>query len=209
MLTSALPVREAVVFISAIIYWSGVTLNAYRVRKHIGRSPNLKPSNFKEWALWAGWLFIIIAWIVQPLIVESLGSSMLFSLSPFFLQTIWLAAGIFLVVSGYAGTLFCYRALGDSWRIGINEKETTALVDHGPYRLIRHPIYLFQIVMLIGAAALLPTLFSLLILCVHYACVLIKALDEEDYLLSRHDAEYAAYFARTGRFLPRLNLRTE
>src|SRR6188508_3223083 len=75
--------------------------------------------------------------------------------------------GIVLTVVGYACTLWCYAAMGNAWRICVNPKEKNQLVTSGPYRRMRHPIYSFQIVMLIGALLLLPTVFTALILAVH------------------------------------------
>jgi protein-S-isoprenylcysteine O-methyltransferase Ste14 len=69
---------------------------------------------------------------------------------------------------------------------------------------VRHPIYLFQIVMLAGAALLLPTVLSLLALILHVVCVWIKAADEEAYLLTVHGDIYREYLSRTGRLIPRL-----
>jgi protein-S-isoprenylcysteine O-methyltransferase Ste14 len=110
--------------------------------------------------------------------------------------------GSLLLVAGYAGTLWCYAALGDAWRLGIRRRERTVLVRTGPYRLVRHPIYLFQCVMLLGAAVLLPTPFSLLMVGVQALLVFIKAMDEEAYLMEVHGSEYADYLRRTGRFFP-------
>jgi len=115
-----------------------------------------------------------------------------------------LVLGLGLVVLGYLGTLWCYLAMGDTWRIGINAGEKTTLVSRGPYRLVRHPIYLFQVVMLAGAALLLPTPTSFGILAIHYACVLIKAADEENYLASVHGDSYRSYARLTGRLFPKL-----
>ena len=42
-------------------------------------------------------------------------------------------------------------------RIGINKNERTVLIKHGPYRFIRHPIYLFQIIILIIIGVLVIT----------------------------------------------------
>jgi protein-S-isoprenylcysteine O-methyltransferase Ste14 len=50
---------------------------------------------------------------------------------------------------------------------------------------------------------LLPTWLSLLIVLVHAVCVLIKATDEESYLLTAHGDEYRAYRSRTGRLFPK------
>ena len=78
------------------------------------------------------------------------------------------------------------------------------LINRGPYRWVRHPIYLFQIVMLAGAALLLPTLLSFVILATHYICVLIKAGDEEKYLTGVHGEAYRGYLSRTGGLFPKL-----
>jgi protein-S-isoprenylcysteine O-methyltransferase Ste14 len=69
---------------------------------------------------------------------------------------------------------------------------------------MRHPIYLFQIVMLAGAALLLPTPLSLAALVTHYICVLIKARDEEKHLTVVHGESYRDYLACTGGLFPRL-----
>jgi len=86
---------------------------------------------------------------------------------------------------------------------GIRRREKTVLVKSGPYRFVRHPIYLFQITLLVGATLLLPTLFSFALVGIHFLCVLIKALDEEAYLMKVYGSEYAAYLSDTGRFLPK------
>jgi protein-S-isoprenylcysteine O-methyltransferase Ste14 len=123
--------------------------------------------------------------------------------SSVFESSLFIIPGTILIVAGYAGTLWCYSALGASWRIGVNKEEKTVLIDRGPYRSVRHPIYLFQILMLIGSAALLTTLLSVIIIMIHSICILIKALDEESYLLETHYHEYSNYISRTGRFFPR------
>jgi protein-S-isoprenylcysteine O-methyltransferase Ste14 len=69
---------------------------------------------------------------------------------------------------------------------------------------VRHPIYLFQIVMLAGAAVLLPTPISFSVLAIHYVCAQFKAVDEERYLLTVHGDAYRDYQSRTGRLFPRV-----
>ena len=51
--------NRAVVFVSVLVYWGGVLVQARRVRRRIGKSPNLKPRGTKEWLLWAGWLLML------------------------------------------------------------------------------------------------------------------------------------------------------
>jgi len=196
--------RRAIVSASAIVYWVGVWILARRVRKQIGRSPNLKPRGPKEKLLWVGWLLVILVWLGQPLVVSTENAWPGVTCFPGLLHPPLLVAGIALVVAGYAATLWCYVAMGDTWRIGVNAQEKTNLVERGPYRWIRHPIYGFQLVMLAGAALLLPTVLSFGILALHLVCALIKAVDEEDYLKTVHGQIYTDYMARTGRLLPKL-----
>jgi protein-S-isoprenylcysteine O-methyltransferase Ste14 len=196
--------RRAIVSASGIIYWIGVWVLARRVRKQIGRSPNLKPRGTKEKVLWVGWLLVILVWVGQSFAVKTENAWPGAVFFPSLLNLSLFVAGIALVVGGYAGTLWCYAAMGNTWRIGVNKSEKTTLVERGPYRVIRHPIYAFQLVMLAGAALLLPTPLSFVILVLHYICALIKAVDEENYLKTVHGQTYTDYMARTGRLMPNL-----
>jgi len=195
--------QRAIVFVSVLIYWGGVLVQARRVRRHIGRSPNLKPRGTKERLLWGAWMLVIVGWLAQAFLIDRLDVSG-FQIFSCLSNTITLAVGVGVVGLGYAGTLWCYAAMGDQWRIGIDRKDKAALVSSGPYRYIRHPIYVFQTVMLIGAFWLLPAGFSLALVLAHLICARIKAADEEAYLLSTLGEDYRQYCTRTGRLLPRL-----
>ena len=204
MTAEELPWRRLIVCASGLIYWVGVLIQARRIRKQIGRSPNLRPRGAKETALWVGWFMVILVWIGQPWLVGMDRTTPGLALLEGLLHPVSLGAGLALVALGYAGTLWTYAAMGDTWRIGIDPNEKTALVSRGPYRWVRHPIYGMQIVMLAGAALLLPTPVSCAILATHYLCVLIKAGDEEKYLRTVHGAAYRDYLSRTGSLFPRL-----
>lgn len=196
--------RETIVFLSALIYWGGVLVNLYRVRRHIGKSPNLMNyKSLKEKLLFLGWFIVIAGWAGQPLIIGSYHSAF-FSFINALYTPFGLIIGLALALAGYAGTLWCYKTLGDSWRLGVDSKAKTVLVNQGIYRRVRHPIYLFQIIILIGVAWLLPTPFSLAILLIHFICISIMTMEEEEYLMKTHGSEYREYFSSTGRFLPRL-----
>jgi protein-S-isoprenylcysteine O-methyltransferase Ste14 len=200
----ALLLRQALVVLSAVLYWAGVAFNARRLRRRLGRNPNLRPRGLKEILLWLGWILIVIAWAGQPFLISAhRGLSVVGLFSPL-MNLPALLCGLLLSAAGQAGTYWCYVSLGNCWRIGVNRKERTALVTHGPYRFVRHPIYAFQVLLLIGVACLIPTLLSLLMLATHLALVLLKSLDEERHMKNVHAAEYGDYLGRTGMFLPKL-----
>jgi protein-S-isoprenylcysteine O-methyltransferase Ste14 len=202
MSTEAPILNRAVVFGSGLLYWAGVWFQARRIRRRIGRSPNLRPRGARERLLWAGWFFVVMIWILQPLVAGTVSTWPGLRLNPALLQPALAATGILIILAGYAGTLWCYAAMGDKWRIGIDRNEKNSLIRSGPYRSVRHPIYLFQMVMLAGVALLLPSVLSLFALLLHLLCVWVKARDEEAYLLSVHGGEYRDYLSRTGRLFP-------
>jgi len=196
--------RKAVVAGSGIIYWAGVFVNARRVRRQIGRSPNMVPRGTKERVLWIGWLLVIAVWIGQPFFAGGENAWAGVRLFPALMHVAGLIAGLALVAAGYAGTLWCYAIMGSAWRIGVNQQEKNALVTTGPFARVRHPIYALQVVMLAGALCLLPTVCSLVLLAFHLVCVWLKAADEEAYLIATHGESYRAHLVRTGRLFPRL-----
>ncbi len=204
MTAEELFLRRLVVSLSGLVYWGGVLVQARRIRKRIGRSPNLRPRGAREQALWFGWFLVILAWIFQPLLLGTTAVRSAFTLCPGLLHPVGLVVGLLLILLGYAGTLWTYVAMGDTWRIGIDADEKTALVSCGPFRWVQHPIYSLQIVMLAGVALLLPTLVSLVTLAAHCFCVCLKARDEEKHLSQMHGTAYRDYASRTGRLFPRL-----
>jgi protein-S-isoprenylcysteine O-methyltransferase Ste14 len=125
------------------------------------------------------------------------GGGLLFRLEPVH----WLGAG--LAALGIAGALASQVAMGDSWRIGVDESETTALVTRGAFRWVRNPIFSFMLLSGAGLAALVPNAFSLLSFLLTLAGleIHVRAV-EEPYLAKTHGPAYCAYAARVGRFLP-------
>lgn len=197
-------IRRGLVLASALIYWGGVGVQAVRVRRRIGRSPNVKPHGAREQALWLGWFAVVLGWFAMAFVVRPDASSLLTRLQSSMLHPFSLVLGVCLIVAGYAGTHWCYALMGDRWRMGIDREGRTALVTRGPYAVVRHPIYSFQLLMLVGAGILLPSWFPVIVLALHLVCIWIKALDEEAYLLQVHGTAYRAYLKRTGRLLPAL-----
>jgi protein-S-isoprenylcysteine O-methyltransferase Ste14 len=110
-------------------------------------------------------------------------------------------AGVALV--GILGAAHAQAALGPSWRGDVDPEARTALVTTGPYRWVRNPIFTWTAVTSIGIGLLVPNLLALAMVVANLAShqVLVR-LVEEPYLRSVHGDRYAAYAARTGRFLP-------
>jgi protein-S-isoprenylcysteine O-methyltransferase Ste14 len=115
------------------------------------------------------------------------------------------AAGIGLFWGGLVTTLGAQFAMGESWRIGVDESEQTEMVTSGPFSIVRNPIFTAMVPTAIGLALLVPNVAS-----VAGAVALVVALQiqvrlvEEPYLLRAHGEAYAGYARRVGRFVPLL-----
>jgi len=78
------------------------------------------------------------------------------------------------------------------------------LVTHGIYRFIRNPLALSVDLLALGVLFLAPSWLALASLALNVVGYEWKIRIEEAYLHEAHGAAYAAYCARTGRYLPRL-----
>jgi protein-S-isoprenylcysteine O-methyltransferase Ste14 len=123
----------------------------------------------------------------------------------------WSGVGL-AVLSGLA-TFAAQLGMGSSWRIGVDERERTALVTEGPFRLVRNPIFSGMVVTLIGVALAVPNVVAVLGLVAATIGVELQVRSvEEPYLRRLHGSMYVGYASRVGRFVPllgRLRSRTE
>jgi protein-S-isoprenylcysteine O-methyltransferase Ste14 len=109
-----------------------------------------------------------------------------------------LVAGDAFAVCGCLWLLVSVLALGRCFGV---LPEARGLVTRGPYRLVRHPVYLGEIVALAGLTIATPALGHLAILAAFVLAQSVRMRLEER-ALSDAFPEYAAYAARTSRLLP-------
>jgi protein-S-isoprenylcysteine O-methyltransferase Ste14 len=115
------------------------------------------------------------------------------------------ATGVALFLAGLIGTLYAQIAMGESWRVGVDEQEQTALVTSGPFAVVRNPIYAAFLPATVGLALLVPNAVAFIGLAALWLALEIQVrLVEEPYLLRRHGDAYRHYAARVGRFVPGL-----
>jgi protein-S-isoprenylcysteine O-methyltransferase Ste14 len=111
--------------------------------------------------------------------------------------------GAALFVAGLTGIVVAQEAMGASWRIGVDPAERTELVTHGPFALVRNPIFSFLVLVQVGTALLVPSVVAFAGIVLQLASVELQVrLVEEPYLLQAHGSSYADYARRVGRFLP-------
>src|SRR5205809_938168 len=111
------------------------------------------------------------------------------------------APGAVCLALGVLGYRLAGRALGEALSPFIEPRAGGPLVTQGPYRCLRHPMYLAQAAIAVGAPL---TLGCRLILVLVPLAVLVLALRVklEDDALARTFPEYWRYAARTKRIVP-------
>ena len=114
------------------------------------------------------------------------------------------AAGVVAMLGGLVFTLAAQRAMGGSWRVGVDPNERTELVITGLFGRVRNPIFTAMLLFAGGAVLAVPTAITALGLAALGAGIAGQVLlVEEPHLRRQHGAAYEAYVGRTGRFVPR------
>jgi protein-S-isoprenylcysteine O-methyltransferase Ste14 len=151
-----------------------------------------------EW--WAGVMFIValVAGVAGP-VTALVGHDPIRALVAPWIQT----TGIVAAMAGIFATVLIQLSMGTNWRIGVDEAERTELVTSGPFALARNPIFTAMAITGAGLALIVPNFVALTgVVLLLVALQLQARVVEEPYLLRAHGATYAAYGARTGRFVP-------
>lgn len=113
----------------------------------------------------------------------------------------WL--GVVMLTFGISLLWAAHHHLGKSFHSLVVLKEDQVLVESGPYKWIRHPIYTAYFLNYIGGGLLagnwvltfVPVFFFGLM-------VYLRIGEEEAVLIEKFGDEYRAYMKKTGRFLP-------
>jgi len=156
-----------------------------------------------EWIAGAGFVVALAVAVVGPLLQLSGAIGPLPGLQVEGIQI----AGIALALLAIALTVWAQLDMGDSWRVGVDASETTALVHTGMFGRVRNPIYTAMLTFDFGMALLTPNFVTIasLILAVIALELQVRRV-EEPYLRDKHGAAYRGYTANVGRFVPGVGL---
>ncbi len=184
----------AILYVASLATWSLVELTM-RLRSRSRSRPHTAPE----------WTFLFVILMILASAVAATVADIL-HLAPLPGPAWWpMVVGLGLLWAGILLRLWAVLTLGRFFKLTVVIQEGHRVIDHGPYRWLRHPSYLGVIFAAggigliggdwVGAAALLVgtvTAFS------------VRIPAEERALLQALGEEYAAYARRTARLVPGL-----
>ncbi len=103
---------------------------------------------------------------------------------------------------GLLAAIWSRKTLGNEWSRDVEFKREHKLVERGPYRLVRHPIYTSHLLMGLGTAIASGLLVAFVGLVLFFIGFWIKLKQEEALLLKHFPGEYPAYQARVKALVP-------
>ena len=139
----------------------------------------------------AGWLLLVLDRLPGPLDQAVLPHRAVIKLS-----------GVAICVLGLLVAVWARKTLADNWSSTVVFKQNHELVERGPYRFARHPIYTGILLMFLGTviAANRAAGFAALVFC--FVGFWIKLKQEEKLMLRHFSNEYPAYQARVKALVP-------
>jgi protein-S-isoprenylcysteine O-methyltransferase Ste14 len=149
----------------------------------------------EEYRGWPRWWYRVPIFVV--LVLLSWRRSAV-SLSVTLWSASWAAAisADALAIVGVAIAIWSRVALGVYWSGDVVMKDAHVIIDRGPYRFVRHPIYSGVLLMALATALLWGRLDGFAVFAVVCAGLVIKSRFEERLLSTRLPVEYERYKAR-------------
>jgi protein-S-isoprenylcysteine O-methyltransferase Ste14 len=115
---------------------------------------------------------------------------------------LWRAAGAAVCVFGLFVAIWSRRTLAGNWSCNVDFKQGHELIQTGPYRFARHPIYTGILLLCLGTAMARGRLqcgVGFLFLCAGFW---IKIKQEESLLLRHFPDTYPSYLSRVKALVP-------
>jgi protein-S-isoprenylcysteine O-methyltransferase Ste14 len=110
-------------------------------------------------------------------------------------------AGWVLLIATLVWLVIAQSQMGASWRIGIDNRHRTELVQHGLFTRSRNPIFLAMRVNLLALFLIFPSAVTAALLVAGEILMQVQVRLEEQHLANLHGATYDEYRAKVRRWL--------
>jgi protein-S-isoprenylcysteine O-methyltransferase Ste14 len=112
------------------------------------------------------------------------------------------AVGVAMVAAGLAFSVWARVHIGRNWSATVTVKQDHELVQSGPYRLVRHPIYTGLLLALLGTAVARGDVQGFVAVAVAVAAIWRKLRLEERWMQDTFGDTYARYRAHVAALIP-------
>jgi len=102
-----------------------------------------------------------------------------------------------------AWLMWMFHTLGRNLTDTVVTRRDAHFVDHGPYRIVRNPMYTGILMMGMSLGLALGTWLLPFAASVMFALLALRTRTEEKYLIDRFGNRYRDYMKRVGRFFPK------
>jgi len=114
----------------------------------------------------------------------------------------WIALIVYFLNLGFF--IWCHKSLGKNWSSGLEIREKHKLVQYGPYKKVRHPMYTHFWILIIFQGLILDNwivlIYGILVWGILY---FLRVKKEEEMMIEEFGKEYEEYMKRTGRLVPK------
>jgi protein-S-isoprenylcysteine O-methyltransferase Ste14 len=138
--------------------------------------------------VWLGWQFP--EYFQRPLLPPSVA---------------WVYVGLVLTAGGLGFTIWARRALGTNWSAMPSLKKDHELVQRGPYRFVRHPIYTGLLLAVLGTCLTGGRVWNLCVVAMAAILLIVKLKAEEALLTRQFPETYPQYRRRVKAIIPFLH----
>ncbi|HEY6573053.1 MAG TPA: isoprenylcysteine carboxylmethyltransferase family protein [Candidatus Eisenbacteria bacterium] len=111
--------------------------------------------------------------------------------------------GVGLAASGASLLIWTFHTLGPNLTDTVVTRRVHTLVTNGPFRWVRHPLYVATAILVLGNSLAAANWFLLAAGALVFTMMVVRTRREEAFLIARFGDSYREYMARTGPFLPR------
>ena len=112
--------------------------------------------------------------------------------------------GLVLTAAGLAFAIWARLRLGRNWSGTVTIKEDHRLIQQGPYRLVRHPIYTGVLLAMVGTAIGYGRAPCLISVPIAFLAFWRKSRMEERFMMAQFGSRYSQYQREVKGFVPGL-----
>ena len=101
--------------------------------------------------------------------------------------------GTFVCMMGVGLAIWARNILGKNWSGNVTIQKEHHLIEDGPYRLVRHPIYLGVLMAMLGSSLVIGQIFGLAFFIFSAFGLWVKSRQEETLLAKQFPNEFSRY----------------